>query len=144
MEHTSPAAATAVESLESKVMTRLGPPMKRAFKRGLSSSSFAGFKAFEGNKWMSEEGPNVVKYDPKEPPIAIFSRFRGTILPLVMQSQIFCASAASSPCFPRLLLTQRSPDARHHPQISCCASTSRSSPSTSGSYLCSRWTPRWS
>ena len=45
--------------------------------------------AFEGNKWMSEEGPNVVKYDPKEPPVAIFARFRGTILPLVFSSQIF-------------------------------------------------------
>lgn len=30
-----------------------------------------------------------MKYDPKEPALAIFSRWRGTVLPLVANSQMF-------------------------------------------------------
>ena len=44
---------------------------------------------FDGNKWLNDESLTRVNYDPKEPAIAIFSRWKGTVLPLIVNSQMF-------------------------------------------------------
>ena len=63
-------------------------PSKPSFVRRDSSTKLE-YATFEGNKWINSEEVQAVKYDPKEPALAIFSRWRGTVLPLVANSQMF-------------------------------------------------------